>query len=82
MSHPTVLSPWFVVQRLRDDGHVEYYQSPDECALNHGDTTFTTKRTFSMLFMSFQSAARVADATAGEVRALFNREHAHEFGRQ
>ncbi len=77
MSHPTILSPWFIVQRRRDDGHVEYYQSASE-----GDATFTLKRTFSMLFMSLQSAARVADAEAGEVRALFNREHAHEFGRQ
>jgi hypothetical protein len=77
MSQPTVLSPWFIVQRLRADGHMEFYQSAVE-----GDGTFTTVRVFSMLFMSLQSASRVAEAEAAEVRALFNKEHAREFGRQ
>lgn len=76
MSYPTPLSPWFIVQRLRSDGHMEYYKSEDD-----GAGTFTTVKGLSMLFMSFPSALRVAEAEVAEVRALGTKEHAHEFGR-
>lgn len=77
VSQPTVLSPWFIVQRLRTDGHLEFYQSAAE-----GDGSFTTVKGLSMLFMSLQSASRVAESERAEVRALFTRGHASEFGRQ
>jgi hypothetical protein len=81
MSYPTVLGPWYVVQRLIINvttglGEMEFYAAADD-----GSEMFTTKPKRAMLFMSLQSAARVAGPTAGEVRVLFSPEHAEEFGR-
>ena len=83
MSQPTVLSPWFVVQRLNhdfgtsvEDVQMEYYTSMEE-----GVITFQRSRTLAMLFMSLASAARVAAAEGAEVRVLTTKEESEEFGR-
>jgi hypothetical protein len=85
MSYPTMLGPWFVVQRLAygpstyEDNvlvGVEYYQHSDE-----GDELWTADKKQACLFMSLQSAARVAEGTIAEVRVLTSKEHAEEFGR-
>lgn len=79
MSFPTTLSPWYVVQRITSRDEMEYYRS--DLAAPEESATFTNKRAFAMLFMNLQSAARVADAEAAEVRVLYSKDHAKEFGR-
>lgn len=83
MSFPTVLGPWFVVQKMKDDGSIsgdfvgmEYYTSMDE-----GGSTWQQDQKKAMLFMSLASAARVAAAEGAEVRVLTTKEEADEFGR-
>jgi hypothetical protein len=81
MSYPTYLGPWHVVQRLtfNDDDAitgVEYYQASDE-----GDESWTTIKDRALLFMTINQAGRVADAETAEVRTLYSKEGAKEFGR-
>ncbi len=84
MSFPTVLSPWFVVQRLRDIDPIntdyvgmEYYTSMED-----GGPTWTQNKHLAMLFMSLGSAARVANGEVAEVRVLTMKEEAKLFGRE
>jgi hypothetical protein len=81
VSYPTVLAPWYVVQRFRDDGSIsgdylppEYYRT-DEA----GEGIWTDKKKDAMLFMSLQAAARVARSTVAEVRVLTTKEELEEF---
>ena len=88
VSHPTVLGPWFVVQRLNegdpfvagggpsDDVHMEYYQHGED-----GEDLWTRDKKLACLFVSLHTADRVAAATVGEVRVLTSLDHAKEFGR-
>lgn len=81
MSYPTVLGPWFVVQRLNHNGldqpvYVEYYTALDE-----GVSEFQQDKKRALLFSSLHSAARVASAEGAEVRVLSSKEEAEEFGR-
>lgn len=76
MSKPTVLSPWYVVQRMDKDCFIEYYQSQEE-----DDNAFTKTKKQALLFASLGSAARVAEAEVAEVRVLTTAEEAKEFGR-
>lgn len=81
MSYPTVLGPWFVVQRFTPESYdapteMEYYTSMDE-----ETTTFQVDKKRAMLFMNLQAAARVALAEVAEVRVLTSKEDAEEFGR-
>jgi len=83
VSQPTVLSPWYVVQRIfrehnmhPEDVCMEYYASMEE-----GTTTFQHDKKRALLFMSLASAARVAAAEEAEVRALTTKEESEEFGR-
>ena len=75
MNYPTVLSPWFAVQRLDKKGKLEYYHSVED-----GEPFRSTKGT-SMLFTTLQSASRVALAEVAEVRVIFDKDGANEFGR-
>ena len=83
MTLPTILSPWFVVQRMYSvtpnraphDG-MEYY-----CSQEVGADSWTDDKRSAMLFMSIHSAARVAQAEAAEIRALVTAQEAEEFGR-
>lgn len=83
---PTVLSPWYVVQRLDPnyphyDGDTEplteYFKHIEETTSN----PWTTDRKQALLFSSLQSAARVAQAEVAEIRVLVSEEDAHDFGR-
>lgn len=80
MSYPTTLGPWFVVQRLIHENDVilglEYYQHSDD-----GEELWVRDPKLALLFMSLQSAARVADSTEAQVRVLTSRDNAKEFGR-
>ena len=90
MNGPTLLSPWYAVQRytstcdLQENeqqcctgrGEVEYYTSMED-----GGTEFTRDPKRAMLFMSLASAARIADQSVAEIRVLTNNDHAEEFGR-
>lgn len=79
MSQPTILGPWYIVQRpLFTAGatQTEYYQHSEE-----GEGLWTTEKKTVCIFMSLHSAARVADATVADVRVLWAAEHAKEFGR-
>lgn len=92
-SQPTVLSPWYVVQRPRYAvGH--HYADPAVTAdpftireieyytsmeLDAG--TWQEKKAQAMLFMSLVTASRVADEEDAEVRVLYRKEHAKEFDR-
>lgn len=90
MSHPTVLGPWYVVQRLvvLPDGAtaeawekmktdtIEYYT-----AMEDGDRSWQSNKKLALLFMSLHSAARVRESEVAEIRVLTTREEANEFGR-
>jgi hypothetical protein len=82
VSYPTLLGPWFVVQRLyyaESDERllgVEYYQHPTE-----GEECWTRDKRSALLFMSIQQASRIASAETAEVRALTTKEEAKEFDR-
>ena len=86
MTFPTVLSPWFVVQRITpgdrqlDTGEfLEYYTA------HEGDDSvagvFMTNAKYALLFTGLQSAARVAAAEGAHIRVLTTKEEAEEFGR-
>lgn len=74
---PTYLSPWFVVQRNSLDKplEMEFWSADGEDVIGG----WTANPHQAMLFMSIQSAARVADAEAAEVRVLYNRDGLREF---
>ncbi len=75
MSFPTVLAPWFVVQmQPKLDGGMRYYRTDEE-----GKPIWTESPGEAFLFMSLHSAYRVARATAGEVRALCDKDDLSEF---
>ena len=79
MSFPSVLGPWFVVQKFKSLamlGEMYYYRSQEE-----GGDCFTESKRGALLFMSLASAARVAAAEGAEVRVLTTKEEAKEFGR-
>lgn len=90
MNRPTLLSPWYAVQKLIDpevDGYlpdgapdlytIEYYTAM-EADLG---VTFHRDPKKAMLFMNLQSAARVAHAEGAEVRVLYDEAGAKEFDR-
>lgn len=85
MSFPTVLSPWYVVQRHRPidvdpEGCVipEFYSEVDGGPV--GVNNFWTEhQKYAMLFMSLHSAVRVARAADAEVRVLTSKEEVDEF---
>ncbi len=81
MTYPTVLAPWFVVQKLRSvnvdpEGCVvrEFYSIDEE-----GQTIWTDDAKKAMLFLSLHSAYRVALGTAGEIRVVADRGDLTEF---
>jgi hypothetical protein len=81
MSKPTILSPWFVVVRIEDDGTVSGdYLPPKWYTESEGDEEqFTTDETKARLFDSIHSAARVARATAGYAVVVADEEALKEF---
>lgn len=82
MSYPTPLSPWFVVQRIGKRGVLEFYHSPvTEPREGEPVELFTQTKSIVMLFQTLQQASRVAEAEAAEVRVLYSKEGAKEFGR-
>jgi archaeosine-15-forming tRNA-guanine transglycosylase len=80
MSSPTVLAPWFVVQRRFKEVNsfepevMQYYRTDEE-----GSTLWTENPNEAMLFMSLHSAHRVAQATATEVRVVVDKNDLAEF---
>jgi hypothetical protein len=86
MNYPTVLSPWFVVQKTagrneigtRDPiiTHIVYF-----CSQEVSPDEWTTDKKKAMLMMSIHSAAQISKATGGEIRALVTQEDSAEFGR-
>lgn len=83
MAHPTTLSPWYVVQKLKqaeyhdDVAEILYYAAPEEGVTG----LFTDLRSRALIFTSIQSASRVAAAEGAEVRVLTTKEESAEFGR-
>lgn len=80
VSHPTILGPWFVVQRMEYNDTMgplgmRYYTSMDD-----GGRTFTAEKKRALIFASLHSASSVAAAETAEVRVLSSREDAKEFG--
>lgn len=81
VTHPTVLSPWYVVQQrnllaAEEYEGVLYYQSSENAA-----EAWTTDKRRALLFMSLPSAARVASAEGAEVRVLTSKQEGEEFYR-
>jgi hypothetical protein len=83
MNYPTVLSPWFVVQKLRaaHDTQPEDVQNVYFCSQEVSPDEWTTDKKKAMLMMSIHSAAQISKATGGEIRALVTQEDSAEFGR-
>lgn len=78
MSFPTSLSPWFVVQRMGKNGHMEFYRMPNN---DEDKELFTQVKGLAMCFTNLSSAARIATVEVAEIRALASKEDAKEFGR-
>lgn len=79
MTHPTPLSPYYVVYREGNKpGITEYYRSPET---DSDIKLFTEQAGLSMLFTNLQSAARVASSEGAMIRVLVDKEGAKEFGR-
>jgi len=76
---PTLLSPWFVVQKFATLSHLgcaQFYTAMDD-----GNTTFVEDENKAMIFMSLHSAYRVAQAEGAHVRVLASADDVKEFGR-
>jgi len=75
-SFPTVLSPWYVVQRLMGPMFSpQYYR-----AVESEDTPALTNEAHeAMLVMSLSTAVRLARSVGGEVRVLTSKEELAEF---
>jgi len=82
MMHPTLLSPWYVVFKHgveKGELKVTYYRSPAE--VTETDPNVFTDPKHAMLFMSLQTACRVANAADGLVRVIYDKDTLKEFGR-
>ncbi len=80
MSYPTVLSPWFVVQRNASEekpSAPEYYTNANEGA----EDQFTAVKRDAMLFVNLAAAARVASTNVAIIRVLTSKDDLKEFGR-
>lgn len=74
-SFPTVLSPWYIVQRLMGPMFSpQYYRASDDDA-----PALTNNAHEAMLMHSLQTAVRVARAIGGEVRVLTSKDELAEF---
>lgn len=85
MTLPTVLSPWYVLQKIKLTGHtsmeevlfpLEYYTAMDD-----GGTIFQTDPKRAMIFQSLHTVARIASAEGAHIRVLIDESDAREFGR-
>lgn len=74
-SFPTVLSPWYVVQKLMGPMFSPQFYRVEE----DGTPALTNNSHEAMLFMSLQSAVRVAKGVAGEIRVLTTKDELAEF---
>lgn len=88
MTHPTPMSPWFVVFRHPDFGQREYYVSEVEVPVVDPEATvlrpeqgFTLKPYEAMVFVNLVNAARVAKAEVAEVLVLSSQEDLSAFRR-
>jgi len=87
VSQPTVLGPWYIVQRLMSEREAaeetndNYPRVLYYTAMEDGPAMFQTNKKRAMLFMSLGSASRVAAAEVAEVRVLTTKEEGEEFGR-
>ncbi len=86
VSHPSSLSPWFVIFKQH---HVEpqelvwYQSSYSEAVREDGVTveTFSANKRGALLFHNLGSAARVAASENAMIRTLVTRAEAEEFER-
>ena len=76
MSKPTVLSPWYVVVRNRDDGSISGDYRPPEYYVSqqNAEEPWSTDSKQAMLFTSLHSANRVAKGAGAEVRVVVDEE--------
>lgn len=74
MTNPTLLSPWYVVQK--EIGNKMQYFTAEQ---PEGGDHFTESKKKATLFLSIHSAARVAKAEVADVRVLFSDECHQEF---
>jgi hypothetical protein len=73
VTYPTVLSPWFVVQK-RAAGRTSYFSQAD-----NPDGIFVAEKTQALLLVNLHAAARIAQSNEAEIRALVCREDYEEF---
>ena len=80
MSKPTVLAPWYVVTRQRDDFPPYEAPYPVWYVAQEGDTEpWSSDRTKAMLFTSLHSAHRVARASGAYVVVLVDEKDYNEY---
>lgn len=81
--YPTPLNPWYAVVKYsveKGELHEVYYQAPSE--MTETDPQVFTDAKHAMVFMSLQSAIRVAEACNAHIRVIYDREtYKKEFGR-
>lgn len=81
MSKPTILSPWFAVVRMEDDGTVSGDWKPPQWyrEAEQEEEQWTTDETEARLFNSIHSATRVARAAGGYAIVIADEEALKEF---
>lgn len=83
MNMPTVLSPWYVVQKFvceEDAGTpvgIWYYSAAED-----GNTLFVPDPKRAMMIQSLHTAVHIARAEGAEIRVLTCEDDAREFGRE
>lgn len=83
MSHPTTLSPWYVVFKESHDELI-YFQSDysDDIDVTTGQPyPFSPLKRGALIYHSLASAKRVAAAEGAMVRVLVTEDEAKEFER-
>lgn len=81
--HPTPLNPWYVVFKyLIEKGNLKevYYRAPSE--MTEQDPHVFAEAKQAMVFMSLQSAIRVAEASDAHIRVIYDKDtYRKEFSR-
>lgn len=81
MSKPSVLSPWFVVMKIEDDGTISGdYKAPSfYTEVEEGEEMWDTDPSKARLFNSIHSASRVARAGGAYCVAVTDEDGLKEF---
>lgn len=80
MTHPTTLSPWYVLALVNEGGELEYFTTVDTDL--DEPPKFSLKKRDAMLFLNLNTAKRTRDSEPGSfLIVLASKEDLQEYGR-